>query len=360
MQNLEEKIAKKAVKTAFLPILTVLLPIGAAIGLFFLFFFIIMGVFSDSDLDAEMDFGDGKTGLLSEEVLKHQSTVREYAEKYAVEEHVYLILAIMMQESGGKGDDPMQSSESYCGSVGCITDAVVSIEQGVKYFSEALDKAKGDIKLALQSYNFGTGFVDYALENADGYTLQVAIDFSAMKYEELKHTGDYSCVRPEAVTYNACYGDIFYVDAVMAYFNDPTGDGSYVMPLDYMYITSYYGHRVLQRGPDFHEGLDLRCTEGKSRIFVMADGLVTESNYSYGLGNYVRVDHLNGVETRYLHMNNNTVKQGDDVKAGQQIGFCGNTGASEAPHLHLDVFDNGDRVDPEAFFDWYHIEGKGR
>src|SRR5699024_5509165 len=115
--------------------------------------------------------------------------------------------------SGGRGDDPMQASESLCGSVGCITDPEQSIEQGVKYFSQVLERAEGDVKLTLQSYNFGGGFIDYVMDNGGSYTQDLAIDFSAMKYEELKHTGNYSCVRPEAVQYNACYGDIYYVDA---------------------------------------------------------------------------------------------------------------------------------------------------
>ncbi len=85
--------------------------------------------------------GDGVANV-SEQVLQYKPTVEKYAEEYGVEEYVGVILALMMQESGGSGNDPMQASESYCGRVGCITDPDVSIEQGVKYFSEVLKKGK--------------------------------------------------------------------------------------------------------------------------------------------------------------------------------------------------------------------------
>ncbi|MGE1166900.1 lysozyme family protein, partial [Peribacillus simplex] len=86
---------------------------------------------------------------------------------------VALMLAQMMQESGGRGSDPMQSSEGafntkYCKSPNCITDPDYSIWAGVQEFKHAIERAgvtsPGDmdhIKTALQAYNFGTGFFDF-------------------------------------------------------------------------------------------------------------------------------------------------------------------------------------------------------
>src|SRR5699024_3490212 len=86
--------------------------------------------------------------VFTKKVEQHRSTVSKYAKEYDVEEHTDVLLAMMLQESGGRGDDPMQSSESLCGQVGCITDSEKSIKQGVLYFSEALEAANGDIELA--------------------------------------------------------------------------------------------------------------------------------------------------------------------------------------------------------------------
>ncbi|HLR66538.1 lysozyme family protein [Virgibacillus alimentarius] len=152
---------------------------------------------------------------ISDEVKKYQPLVEKYAKKYHVSSYIDVILAMMMQESGGKGNDPMQSSESYCGEVGCIDDPEHSIKQGVYYFSQVLEKADGDVKLAVQSYNFGKGFIDYVKNQSGEYSQQEAINFSKQMYDKDRET--YTCYREEAKRYNACYGDIYYVRDVMAY-----------------------------------------------------------------------------------------------------------------------------------------------
>src|SRR5699024_11134836 len=78
-----------------------------------------------------------------------------------VEKNVDVLMAMMMQESGGRGRAPMQSSESLCGEVNCITDPEESIKQGVAYFSKILDASDDDVELSVQAYNFGIGFVSY-------------------------------------------------------------------------------------------------------------------------------------------------------------------------------------------------------
>lgn len=153
--------------------------------------------------------------LIGEEVWDLQPLVEKYAKEYHVSDHVDVILAMMMQESGGRGNDPMQSSESYCGEVGCIDDPELSIKQGVYYFSQTLEAANGDIELAVQSYNFGKGFIDYVEKKAGKYSQEIAIDFSQEMYDKDRET--YTCYRDEAKEYDACYGDIYYVRDVMAY-----------------------------------------------------------------------------------------------------------------------------------------------
>ncbi|WP_112179560.1 MULTISPECIES: lysozyme family protein [Paraliobacillus] len=155
---------------------------------------------------------------LTESVVSYQPLIERHLKEMGKEAYTAVIMALMMQESGGRGNDPMQASESYCGEIGCISDPEVSIDKGIDYFVNVLEKTDGDVKLALQSYNFGEGFIDYVKENGGSYTQVLAIAFSKLKYEELKDTGDYSCIRTEAEAYDACYGDIYYVDAVMSYY----------------------------------------------------------------------------------------------------------------------------------------------
>lgn len=108
---------------------------------------------------------------MSEEVQAYEPLIRLYAEKHGILDYVDLIKAIMMTESGGKGSDPMQSSESgyntrYPHKPGAITDPEYSIDVGVQTIAAVLKQAKAEspldwehIKLALQGYNFGNGYI---------------------------------------------------------------------------------------------------------------------------------------------------------------------------------------------------------
>ncbi|ENH96464.1 hypothetical protein J416_10641 [Gracilibacillus halophilus YIM-C55.5] len=155
---------------------------------------------------------------LTENVLQYKEDVQAALKSYDREEYTGVILALMMQESAGRGNDPMQASESYCGEVGCIDDPSLSIEQGVRYFVNVLEKTNEDVLLTLQSYNFGAGFIDYVQERGGNYTKELAIAFSQEKYQDVKDTGNYSCIREEAEPYRACYGDILYVQSVLDYY----------------------------------------------------------------------------------------------------------------------------------------------
>ena len=151
---------------------------------------------------------------LSAEVLAYEETITKYAEQHKIEEYVPILEAIMMQESGGKGNDPMQSSESgfntkYPRKPNGITDADYSIEVGVQTFSNCLTRAKVEspadtekLYLALQGYNYGSGYIEWAVTNFGGYTKANAKLFSDNKRAELR---------------TDVYGDPFYVSHVMRY-----------------------------------------------------------------------------------------------------------------------------------------------
>lgn len=156
--------------------------------------------------------------VFSKKVEQYRPLVSKYAKEHGVEEHIDVLLAMMMQESGGRGNDPMQSSESLCGKTGCIDDPELSIKQGVAYFSETLAASEGNVELAVQSYNFGIGFVHYVKEK-EKFDHDITIQYSQEMYKKAENPAIYTCLREEAKQYDACYGDIYYSRDVMEYKN---------------------------------------------------------------------------------------------------------------------------------------------
>lgn len=120
---------------------------------------------------------DSVTGLaLSAEVEQYRERVAQEAEINGIPDYVDLLLAIMMQESGGKVEDVFQCSESMGKAPNSITTEE-SIVQGVYVFAKLLTKAGVEspqdidhIKLALQAYNFGSGFIKYAMDMSGGWS----------------------------------------------------------------------------------------------------------------------------------------------------------------------------------------------
>ncbi len=115
-------------------------------------------------------------------------------------------------------------------------------------------------------------------------------------------------------------------------------------------ISSQYGYR---RDPfnnrlRHHDGLDLAAPHG-TVIRASAKGVITGSSYENYLGNTIRIDHGNGIETVYAHLASRSVQNGDVVHRGQPIGRVGSTGRSTGPHLHYEVHVDGKTVNPENY-----------
>ena len=114
-------------------------------------------------------------------------------------------------------------------------------------------------------------------------------------------------------------------------------------------VTSPFGYRSLGN----HRGIDISGANASGSLVVAgASGTVTTAGWSTGgYGNYVIIDHGNGVETLYAHMLDNSlmVNPGDKVTKGQAIGRVGNTGYSFGAHLHFEVRINGNRLNPAPY-----------
>jgi murein DD-endopeptidase MepM/ murein hydrolase activator NlpD len=116
-------------------------------------------------------------------------------------------------------------------------------------------------------------------------------------------------------------------------------------------ISSNFGPRPARpaAAPPFHNGTDIAAPEGTA-ILAPAAGRVVHAEYGFGgseaWGNTLALDHGNGWQTVYAHMQGFDVAVGDTVTSGQQIGRVGNTGNSTGPHVHVEVRLNGERIDP--------------
>jgi murein DD-endopeptidase MepM/ murein hydrolase activator NlpD len=94
--------------------------------------------------------------------------------------------------------------------------------------------------------------------------------------------------------------------------------------------------RVLRRFMGSHKGVDLSAPM-RSDIFAALDGQVVASGKHKDYGNFVAIDHGNGVVTLYAHCNQNFVTEGEIVRRGQKIAEVGRTGNATGPHLHFEL-----------------------
>lgn len=197
---------------------------------------------------------------------------------------------------------------------------------------------------ALQGYNFGNGYISWAVSKYGGYTKVNAIEFS--KAQAKKNSW-------------SSYGDQDYVEYVLRYY--PYGDYSYdivftgtgkpgllIEGMTQSNISSHFRPRSSPGGIGSrnHQGTDITFPMG-TQILACEFGTVTTVGWNGGLGKCVIIDQGGKLETVYRHMSKIKVKTGQKVVRGQVIGEVGSTGNSTGPHLHLGVRTNGSFVNPE-------------
>lgn len=125
-----------------------------------------------------------------------------------------------------------------------------------------------------------------------------------------------------------------------------SGSGQFANPCPSGTVSSTFGYRDFDSS--FHKGLDLAASEG-SPTYAADAGTVIIAGWSDSAGNWVVIDHGNGIVTKYMHHSALAVSAGQTVVKGQQIGYVGNTGDSFGAHLHFQVEVNGTAVDPQGY-----------
>jgi murein DD-endopeptidase MepM/ murein hydrolase activator NlpD len=144
---------------------------------------------------------------------------------------------------------------------------------------------------------------------------------------------------------------LFEERAAPGYFDDMgrSLDGSgWATPLQRMHVTSGFKmdrmHPILRRVLP-HTGVDLAAGYG-TPVHATADGVVAFASVRGGYGNLVEVQHPNGLATRYAHLSRIAVPRGLTVRQGDVVGYVGQSGLATGPHLHYEVRQRGQPVDP--------------
>jgi murein DD-endopeptidase MepM/ murein hydrolase activator NlpD len=117
-------------------------------------------------------------------------------------------------------------------------------------------------------------------------------------------------------------------------------------------MASGYGWRTdpFTKANKKHWGMDFTAPKG-TPVYASGDGVIERADQNAaGYGKHIRINHGFGYISLYAHLSNYNVKKGQKVKRGDLIGFVGNTGRSQAPHLHYEIFKNGARINPINFY----------
>lgn len=149
--------------------------------------------------------------------------------------------------------------------------------------------------------------------------------------------------------------------AVTAATGGAQGTGNLAWPTGSTLITSNFGARSAPTAgaSSNHQGIDINANEGDA-VMAADGGTVAAAGYNSGYGNYVLIDHGNGVTTLYAHLSTSNVTAGQTVGQGQTIGGAGHTGVATGDHLHYEVRVNGQNVDPASYYtglDYSYLNG---
>ncbi len=194
--------------------------------------------------------------------------------------------------------------------------------------------------------------IDFVLEIRSG-------DRFSVIYEQIYQDGEYlrdgnilaATFTNQGETFEAVYYD---ADEDLTGYYAPNGRSMKKAflraPVKFSAIVSNFNpkrmHPILKRVKP-HRGIDYGAPTG-TPVFAAGNGRVTHSAYSKANGNYVFIQHPNGIVTKYLHFSKRKVKKGEKVKQGQTIGLVGATGLATGPHLHYEFIYNGVHRNPRT------------
>jgi len=116
-------------------------------------------------------------------------------------------------------------------------------------------------------------------------------------------------------------------------------------PVESFRLTKYFSF--------FHPGLDFATDAGSAVLPILPGEVEKVERSRFGYGNYIIINHGSGFKSLYAHFVKIAVKEGQEVDKNTVIGFIGSTGWSTGPHLHLEIVDNGQKINPKTLFEDY-------
>ena len=228
-------------------------------------------------------------------------------------------------------------------------DNLTRLEKDLKDQKEVLEQVKGDVEAKQTEM---AGLISDKQTEIEGYESDIQNKEEAIKeYEAMIAEQDSTIKALEAsvAAAKAKRTQMTVSDNSTNAADQPHyGGGAFVWPApSYTRISDDYGYRThpilgIQK---FHSGVDMAAPSGSS-ILAAADGTVVAATYNATMGNYVMIDHGNGLYTIYMHASALYVSSGQSVSAGSTIAAVGSTGRSTGAHLHFSVRQNGNYVSP--------------
>ena len=145
---------------------------------------------------------------------------------------------------------------------------------------------------------------------------------------------------------------------IASHTNSTQDTANFISPVETGWVSSTYGDRPFPIGPNkgkikFHRGIDIAGKRG-TPILAAADGLVIEAvtleqnKKMPALGTYIVLQHANNYISRYTHLDELHVTEGEKVSVGNKIGSMGNSGQASGPHLHFEILHNSETIDPQT------------
>nr|WP_245961381.1 peptidoglycan DD-metalloendopeptidase family protein [Thalassotalea euphylliae] len=190
--------------------------------------------------------------------------------------------------------------------------------------------------------------IDFALDIRKGDSFHVVYE---NRYVDGEYIGPGKILAAEFVNQNEEFKAIRFTDDE---YYTPEGKSMRKAflraPVNFRYISSNFKPRrfhPIQKRWKAHNGVDYRASTG-TPVVAAGNGKVTHSTYNKYNGNYVFIQHGDGIVTKYLHFSKRAVKKGQRVKQGEVIGYVGSTGMSQAPHLHYEFLVNGTHRNPRT------------
>lgn len=261
--------------------------------------------------------------------------IGEDARKIGLEEDLYasvMIAQAILESASGQSKLSQAPSHNLFGIKGTYEGKGIT-------FKTQEDDGLGNfytIDATFRQYeDYETAFKDYAKLLKDGLTHDSDFYKGTWKsetdsYEDATEflTGRYATDTQYGEKLNA----IIEAYALTSYDKDPEGNEEMIHPVMNPVVSSSFG----PRWGGFHRGVDFTAPLG-TPIFASLAGIVTRSEYESSWGNYIVIEHENGLTTLYAHNNQNLVTVGQIVEQGEIIASMGSTGNSTGPHLHFEV-----------------------